>query len=852
MVSNHDDYLLKLLNFSQEVEGMDVRFVDKNIENFFTKVTYEDDMKKSKAFTILLNAIYLSGIIISVIVNESLNRTTFIFSGLILLDLVLYIISQNIRNKYALYKVLKYIRFLIVFASSFLIVLFKVNPDKLSYIRGLYMIFMAMSLLFTYFVEFSYFMIILIPCLNSIGIIVAGNLLNIDHMFLLPELIVNLVYYYAMFVTKKYEFLRNKKLFFESYKNEQYIKYIKQLINVINTHVICISKDRVLFMNDLAKKLFQNCSDQLKTEQFINFKENESIFRDEEINPDDILDRINLFFKHLKLNSSDSSSNTGNRKTLYDSLSEFFKDDEQLNQEFTRIGYFTNEQHSISYDVCLRKMNFKEEVVEIFLYDISDIKQAESIKIEAKYKKRILAKIAHEFKTPLISIISLIKKITRHKNEMIIDKKIDENLLHIENLSNHTLVLINDIIQYVSESGQLKFVKKEIFIRKIVEFSYNVLETLVQCDENKVNVVNTFIEIDREIDKYKVISDESRLKQIMLNFVSNAYKFTLNGFIKIHAKFFNEENVIELSVQDTGFGIKKEKHQNVFQEFTQFNIDPEYNNKGSGLGLSICKTLSKALNHQIGFTSIYGKGSKFFIQIKCISFDEMDEKFNRSMVNVKKSITNTFNECNNLNTIRSEIVNEKRKNIGYIEENLNNFNNEEDDVQTITKRFFYNKNFMKDDDKQEKNEENFINCSLGENVSSNYNFAVVVIDDQKLVRENTMNLINISLESLKISDFTILEGSDGIELLNILRLDRENKIKFVFVDEYMEYLNGSEVITIIRKLEEAHKFKRHFIVSLTAMEDESFKNRIIKIGADLIISKPCITSDIVNIFKLRI
>jgi len=153
MLSNHDDYLLKILDFSEEVEGMDARFVDKNIEYFFTKANFEDDKRKSKGFTILVNSIYIAGIIISVIINPSLNRTTFIFSGSMLLELVLYIISQNIRNKYALYKVLKYVRFILVLASGLFVVLFKVNPDKITYIRGFYLIFISMSLLFTYIYE---------------------------------------------------------------------------------------------------------------------------------------------------------------------------------------------------------------------------------------------------------------------------------------------------------------------------------------------------------------------------------------------------------------------------------------------------------------------------------------------------------------------------------------------------------------------------------------------------------------------------------------------------------------------------------------------------------------------------
>ncbi len=89
--------------------------------------------------------------------------------------------------------------------------------------------------------------------------------------------------------------------------------------------------------------------------------------------------------------------------------------------------------------------------------------------------------------------------------------------------------------------------------------------------------------IKEGVDKFRVLSDENRLKQIFLNFVSNAYKFTLNGFIKIKAKLKPKDYLIEISVKDTCMGIMQDKQNLVFQEFNQFNISNEYNSKRSGL-----------------------------------------------------------------------------------------------------------------------------------------------------------------------------------------------------------------------------------------------------------------------------
>jgi len=123
----------------------------------------------------------------------------------------------------------------------------------------------------------------------------------------------------------------------------------------------------------------------------------------------------------------------------------------------------------------------------------------------------------------------------------------------------------------------------------------------------------------------------------------------------------------------------------------------------------------------------------------------------------------------------------------------------------------------------------------------------VIIDDHKLVRENTSNLIKKVLKSLGVHQYEVLEGTDGIDLLNFLRNDVDGIIKYVFIDENMEYLNGSEAVSIVRKLEEKGKIKKYPIASVTAFDDNDTKSRIIKAGINRIIPKPCTKTDLTNI-----
>ena len=107
-------------------------------------------------------------------------------------------------------------------------------------------------------------------------------------------------------------------------------------------------------------------------------------------------------------------------------------------------------------------------------------------------------------------------------------------------------------------------------------------------------------------------------------------------------------------------------------------------------------------------------------------------------------------------------------------------------------------------------------------------------------------MIKGALVTLKLEDYDILEGNDGIDLLNFVRLDHEGKIKIIFTDENMEYINGSEAIKIMRKLEENKKMKNYTIASISAFDDIVTKKRILDSGANLVISKPTYKSEILK------
>jgi len=337
--------------------------------------------------------------------------------------------------------------------------------------------------------------------------------------------------------------------------------------------------------------------------------------------------------------------------------------------------------------------------------------------------------------------------------------------------------------------------------------------------------------------------------------ISNSVKFTASGYIKIKTYVDYESNKVVISVEDTGLGIKEEDFSLLFQENIQLNLEKDYNNKGSGLGLSICKLLAKSLDHEIIFESTYGKRTIFNLNLKFMKSRKSIKRRKESLY--KNKTHRLFDNCSNLMStiMKDEIPEIDRNEISFRFDRKNSINILDDQ---ITDR----KNF---DLIKYKNLEELLEDEDGNYYMTNYNFNIIsnnfrfsencilVVDDHKLVRVNTINLIKSILSYHEINNCCIIEGSDGIDLLNIIRKDESGRIKCIFTDENMEYLNGSEAVKIIRKLEQNNKIKSQHIVSITAFDDISTRQNIMSSGVNSILSKPCsktaITDIILKIFE---
>ena len=181
------------------------------------------------------------------------------------------------------------------------------------------------------------------------------------------------------FLVKRYEFSNRKETYFESYKNEHYVEYIKQLINVLNTMVFSVkNNEEVLFMNNLAMKSMNADKNEVR----VGTRENLLAIPKILVEENKLIDyniHVNSFFNSLTLISplEREFNQLEKGKTFFEIIAEIFSDQNFNSRNFSRVGYFSNLAEEKFFDIYVRKLKFKEEVLEILINDITELKIAE-------------------------------------------------------------------------------------------------------------------------------------------------------------------------------------------------------------------------------------------------------------------------------------------------------------------------------------------------------------------------------------------------------------------------------------------------------------------------------------------
>jgi signal transduction histidine kinase len=228
------------------------------------------------------------------------------------------------------------------------------------------------------------------------------------------------------------------------------------------------------------------------------------------------------------------------------------------------------------------------------------------LEMASKHKSQFLANVSHELRTPLNSIIGFTRIVLR-RSEGKLENLQKENLQKVLISSEHLLALINELLDLAKiESGRMEAYVETFKLDDILRVATTTVEPLLKTGRVKLLTV-----IAPDIPPLK--TDRDKLKQSVLNLLSNAAKFTEQGEIKVAA--WRDDGLLKLTVSDTGIGMKQEALQYIFDEFRQADMSSTRKYGGTGLGLAIVKKFILLMGGEIVVESEIGQGSKFTITL---------------------------------------------------------------------------------------------------------------------------------------------------------------------------------------------------------------------------------------------
>jgi len=230
---------------------------------------------------------------------------------------------------------------------------------------------------------------------------------------------------------------------------------------------------------------------------------------------------------------------------------------------------------------------------------------------ENSAKTEFLARVSHELRTPLNAIIGYSEMLLEDAEEEDADRY-SGDLRKILDAGDHLLGLINDILDMSKvESGSMDLFIEKVSIEEVIEEVVSIIKPLVQKNQNQFKVIS---ELPTGLE---MSVDRTKLRQVLLNLLSNASKFTRKGTVTLKVEELKEASSpeIKFSVRDEGIGIDQSKMTKIFQRFTQADEDTTMKFGGTGLGLPITKAFLEMMGGSIEVISEIGKGSTFEVTL---------------------------------------------------------------------------------------------------------------------------------------------------------------------------------------------------------------------------------------------
>lgn len=261
--------------------------------------------------------------------------------------------------------------------------------------------------------------------------------------------------------------------------------------------------------------------------------------------------------------------------------------------------------------VLLLAMIIIWNLIRLYKNEKTILNYAELTAENTRKKGVFMAQVAHEIRTPLNSVIGFSQLIDTQN----MDESLKVNVNAIKSSSRILLTLVNEILDFSKfESGNINLLKKRISPPELLNDATSILSVLA---DQKTIEISTHFDFKPDL---ALIGDDFRIKQIVINLLTNAVKFTPSGGkVSIQAFFKNTDpknGVLTIRVKDSGVGIAIENQQKIFDDFIQIDmIDSSSRHLGTGLGLAICKRITDLYGGNISVNSAPGKGSEFEVTL---------------------------------------------------------------------------------------------------------------------------------------------------------------------------------------------------------------------------------------------
>lgn len=503
-------------------------------------------------------------------------------------------------------------------------------------------------------------------------------------------------------------------------------------------------------------------------------------------------------------------------------------------------------------------INSENEITEFIgiRHNITDQVLAKERALKAEEAKGLfLANMSHEIRTPLNAIIGFTKILTN----MSLDDKTGKYIGIIDKSAHNLLGIVNDILDLSKiETGNITL--EQIEFNPFEEFDSVINLFSAKTQEKNLKLIYF---IDPNIPQ-EILGDPLRLKQVLSNIISNAIKFTQEGYVSVRIDLISKKEhtcKIEFSIEDTGIGIKKDKQKQIFSAFSQADNSISREFGGTGLGLSISAKIIQAFNSKINLNSTLDKGSQFNFTIDFKTYCNENQNL-KKFKNIKTAIYDSSNidslllptlqEYLNLITLNTSI---KKKDIEKLEKQDIIFISEgsiNDEIIALSEKgckliIIANKEKSFDQIK------NSICLTLPLNLSVLFNILIESIDKKNIIpiKENQKNYTKYDANILVVEDHKINQELITIllELRNIkykianngqeaIDMFKEEKFDLILMDINMPVKNGIDSSKEIIELEKKQKLKHTTIVALSANAIDSQIENILSIGIDDYLYKP--------------